>query len=223
MSNKPAWAIIYSAEGEELEEIRATNSSIYCRGEVHIDRFRYTHKYIDPYDLKEKGIHCGTKYNPKDTSNCLFCQGYKYNRTLEEILDTYNIIINYNSLYYNRKDLVFEYWSKGEIPPFVTKLRKPSWAKSVKDANGDFYHHFDNGKSYKCVVDTTSYTSPYVIPDVTKNCIICQGYAVGKSSKWIMNAIKKIIGNNLDLRNSDFENIIEYWKYEQWYPFLKEK
>ena len=94
MSTIPPWAIIHSLEGDKLEENRNYNQ-LKIHGEyIHPDRFRYFHT-----NSQNESFTCGTKYNPQDNSNCVFCQGFKYNRPEQEVFDVANGIFSYPNSY----------------------------------------------------------------------------------------------------------------------------
>lgn len=82
----PDWAVRHSLEGEALEQNREYNSDRKLHGEwIHPDRFRYSHRFLQE-NRELRSYSCGGKYDPNDTSDCPFCQGFKYNIAFEEIL-----------------------------------------------------------------------------------------------------------------------------------------
>lgn len=112
LENQPTWVERISLQGKELEENRKYNSNRSIHGEwIHPDRFRYHHEVYENNKIVK--YTCGSKYNPDDTSNCPFCQGYKYQRPIEEILDVAHIMFStFNASHYMA--LVVSCWEYGK-------------------------------------------------------------------------------------------------------------
>lgn len=109
----PAWAIIHSLEGEELEKLRRYNTSRIHLEWIDQDRFRYTHK-VTCYGKVEE-LSCGTKYNATDNSECMVCQAARYGRTEEEAVDAWYGAGGAYPFKYT-KEGVLEAWEAGIAP-----------------------------------------------------------------------------------------------------------
>lgn len=112
------WWIRHELQGKELEDNRAYNNrrDIHCEW-IHPDRFRYHHEMIDDGELRK--FSCGGKYDPMDVSDCVICQGHKYNRTFEEVLEVTNGVFGYPNTY--SREQVIQGWQMGvpaqKLPP----------------------------------------------------------------------------------------------------------
>ncbi|CAH6419626.1 Hypothetical protein HVR_LOCUS698 [uncultured virus] len=102
-----SWAIRHSLKGEELQKNHDLNRYLYDRPDI----FQYHHE-ITTSNGKVRKFCCGTKYNSNDVSRCPFCQGHKYNRPKDEVMDVADGIFSMPKIY--NMDEVRNNWKEGK-------------------------------------------------------------------------------------------------------------